>query len=414
MSDQELRFNFTKKKLESLLPRDGVRQTYYADTTERGLMFCVTKNGDKSFGYRRKVEGVSRRIFLGKFSDLSIEQARAKAKELNLQVGAGINVFEQRRESREEMTVGELFSIYMERHASKKNRTSDDMQKMFDRSCKPLHSKKLSAVSAQFVEKFYSEVAKSSPYTANRVIQLMRSVFNRGKTWKYFTGDNPFVNIITFKESPRERFLSDEEAGKLIAAISKTTQHNIADFILLSLFTGARKGNVMSMEYAEVDWSNHLWTIPAEKFKTGKKHVIALGPAEMGILTRRRSAALERQRKTGKISPFVFPGEGAKGHVMDFKRSWKTLRKQANLEDITIHDLRRSLGAAMANANVNVALVKGALGHADIKTTLAHYAHTNKRAELDAKQLVHAKWKQSAQKVAEKDSENEAAVKVAT
>jgi|AGTN01.1.fsa_nt_gi Phage integrase family. len=73
-----------------------------------------------------------------------------------------------------------------------------------------------------------------------------------------------------------------------------------------------------------------------------------------------------------------------------------TLRRKAGLSDVTIHDLRRSLGSAMASANVNVALVKGALGHKDMKTDLTHYAHNNKHAERDAKEQIHRQWLRAA------------------
>lgn len=401
MAERERRFHFTEKELEKLAPCGEGRQTYYVDTKESGLVFCVTRNGKKSYGYRRKYQGVSRRIFLGKFPDMKLVEARALAAEYNGKVANKINVFEQCRETQKELTVCELFSIYMERHGSKK-RTYDDMQKMFDRSCKAIHSKKLSSVSRLVAENLYDELTKrSGPYTANRVMQLMRAVFNKATLWGIYVGNNPFVNVMTFKEVPRERFLEEGEVGTLLNSL-ECAKVDLIDFVYLSLYTGARKRNVLAMEFSEIDWTNQRWTIPLHKFKGNRPHTIGLGSTEMSILTRRRSEALAMQRKSGVISPFVFPGNGKKGHRMDFKRSWTTLRKRAELEDITIHDLRRSLGAEMANQNVNVALVKNVLGHSDIKTTIAHYAHTNRRAELDAKQLVHAKWESAARAANEK------------
>ena len=92
-----------------------------------------------------------------------------------------------------------------------------------------------------------------------------------------------------------------------------------------------------------------------------------------------------------------FPALAATGHLTDFKKSWSTLRGQLGLEDVTVHDLRRSLAAGMASQNVNVALVKSALNHADLKTTLKHYALTGKQAELEARQLVQNVWLKAAE-----------------
>ncbi len=105
----------------------------------------------------------------------------------------------------------------------------------------------------------------------------------------------------------------------------------------------------------------------------------------------------------------MFPGDGKAGHIVEPKRAWTSLRmivlgdrsdkgkklralKLKTEEGFTLHDLRRSLGAALANSNVNVALIKGALNHKDAKTTLKHYAHSNKQAEREVKQMVQAEW----------------------
>ena len=72
------------------------------------------------------------------------------------------------------------------------------------------------------------------------------------------------------------------------------------------------------------------------------------------------------------------------------------MRQKIQLEDCTIHDLRRSLGARMASANVNIALVKDALHHNDIKTTLAVYARTQDHAVKSAKELLQNQWLEGA------------------
>ena len=58
--------------------------------------------------------------------------------------------------------------------------------------------------------------------------------------------------------------------------------------------------------------------------------------------------------------------------------------------DVTIHDLRRNLGSWMASENVNMALVKGALNHKDMETTLNVYAKTAKQSEREAQLIGHA------------------------
>lgn len=66
--------------------------------------------------------------------------------------------------------------------------------------------------------------------------------------------------------------------------------------------------------------------------------------------------------------------------------------KSLGLNDVTIHDLRRSLASGMASNNVNIALVKDALNHRDLKTTIAVYARTRKSAVVEAKESLHSSW----------------------
>jgi integrase len=62
-------------------------------------------------------------------------------------------------------------------------------------------------------------------------------------------------------------------------------------------------------------------------------------------------------------NPFVFPGKGKTGHLLDPKKSWTNSSESNRPNDVTIHDLRRSFAFAMASSNVNVAIIKNSLNH---------------------------------------------------
>lgn len=141
----------------------------------------------------------------------------------------------------------------------------------------------------------------------------------------------------------------------------------------------------MALRWDWIDWKTGKLTIPDTKNNT--KQVLALGGWEIAILQRRFDELANNSRKAKvPMSDFVFPGTGKDGHLKDLKRSWTTFRARNGMEDITIHDLRRSLAATMANANMNLSLVKSALNHKDIKTTLAVYARTQDEAVRDARE----------------------------
>jgi len=171
------------------------------------------------------------------------------------------------------LTLGELFQEYIDRHAKKKRKTWPVMQKDFARNVASLSGVRLSQITHQKAEKLHSDLGRQrGRYTANRTVQLLKAVLNKGKLWGLYDGGNPFQGISLYPEQARSRFLSNDEAGRLLKTLQKFPDNNrvlrtLRDFILLDLLTGARKSNLMSMRWDEIDFQAKTWTISDEKSK---------------------------------------------------------------------------------------------------------------------------------------------------
>jgi integrase len=267
------------------------------------------------------------------------------------------------------------------------------MQKDFERNLGQWVNKRASEISEDDVERLHGKLAKErGPYTANRTVQLLRAVFNKGIAWKLVQGDNPAKGISLFEERARERFLSSDEMKKLLEKLAEMAPGNdTRDFIMLCLLTGARKSNVLSMRWKDVERQLGVWTI--EETKNGSSQTIPLTGAEIALLEQRKDV-LKAKYKT--LPEFVFPSNSRTGHIIDLKKSWDVLRTSAGIPDCTIHDLRRNLGSWMASENVNLALIKNALHHKDMKTTIAVYARTAKDAVRQGRQVAHTAMLQAA------------------
>ncbi|MCA9805134.1 MAG: tyrosine-type recombinase/integrase [Cyanobacteria bacterium HKST-UBA02] len=365
---------------------DSKKQNYYADTQVRGLYISVARGGTKTFILRKKIEGRSERITLGVYPDISLEEARKLAYEARTKIANGVNPAETKRKAKEELTLEDLFLEYLERHADKQRKTGGDMRKNFERYLGHWKERKASKIARKEVERLHGSLAREKGiHTANRTIQMLRAIYNKAITWHLFDLENPAAGISLFPEKPRERFLSKEEATRLLRALEEESNKDLADFVKLSFFTGIRKSNLMALRWDWIDWKTGKLTIPDTKNNT--KQVLALGGWEIAILQKRFDQLANSSRKAKvPMSDFVFPGTGKDGHLKDLKRSWTSFRLRNGMEDITIHDLRRSLAATMANANMNLSLVKSALNHKDIKTTLAVYARTQDEAVRDARE----------------------------
>jgi integrase len=331
------------------------------DDEVRGLCVAISPVGRKAYVLYRFVAGRPERVPIGLCSDLSVIQARKRAREMNTAIDRGQNPAADRRSVRDEMTLGELFETFLTLYAKEKKKTWRDDVSMFNVHLHHWRLRKISSLRRLDVITLHSHIGRTSgKYAANRVIELLSAMFNRARNDWGWEGTNPAERITPFKERSRKRFIEADELPRFFAALAEELNETIRDYILVSLLTGARRGNVESMEWKELDWRRATWTIPAEKAKADEDITVILVPAVTEILANRKASA------TG---PFVFPGNGKTGHLVEPKTAWKRILKRAKLADLRLHDLRRSLGSFMAGAGASLPVIGKALGHESVEAT---------------------------------------------
>lgn len=394
-------FVLTPKAVKALACPKGKRVAYFRVLTDLHLFVQVTQAGVKTLVYRRFLNGTWRQMQVADWStglDESLgrevlRSASAKAAVLHAAIARGDNPFDLAKAGRTEPTLRELFDHYRAGHLQKRAKRVSDAMNDFDRWFGTLGHKKVSAFTYADAHRFHARLSTKTPISANRAVQFGRAMFNFGLKTRFIAGDNPFTAVSLNKEAQRDRVLSDDEAGKLLAALDKipathSGERTLRDWVLMSLFTGARKANILSMRWDEIDLDTCTWIIPAAKMKTGQSQILPLGPLELSVLTDRRQLL-----KNAKIvSPWVFPGAGNSGHIVDPGNAWEKLRERLGMEDLWIHDLRRSLASSMANTGADVSIVRAALNHADLRTTLKAYIRTSQQVQLQARQKAQAGW----------------------
>jgi len=132
------------------------------------------------------------------------------------------------------------------------------------------------------------------------------------------------------------------------------------------LFTGARRSNVLAMEWSQIEMERMVWRIPVTK--NGDSQTIPLTPNCMEILRRRKDDGEAHER-------WVFPSDrkgrktGILGHLTSPKTAWARLLERAEIDDLRIHDLRRPAGSYMAIQGVSPTIIGKALGHRSVQAT---------------------------------------------
>ncbi len=360
--------NLTKKFLESIgLPTKGFMDI--RDTENRFLRVRIYPTGRKTFYYVRKVAGRVRWIKLETFPEMTVYQARARCAELSGDIARGEDPTEKK--PIHGMTFKALYDLFMDLHSRPhKKRTRDD-ECIFRVHLRGLGTRELSEISTDLLTKLHNRIGDESGKTiANRMLALVKSVFNYGLKNGYFEGGNPGLGVRMFREKSRERFMSADELKRFFDALeSKQTAPDMRDFFTLALFTGARRGNVQSMKWNDLDIDGGVWTVQSDESKSGDLMRVILSDEAIAILRRRLEAI-------GGRSPYVFPSRGKTGHVTEPKTAWSDLLARAGIENLRIHDLRRTLGSWQAATGASLPVIGKSLGHKNQSTT-AIYARLN-------------------------------------
>ena len=154
--------------------------------------------------------------------------------------------------------------------------------------------------------------------TTNRVLVLLRYVFNLARKWNVPGASvNPTAGLTTAPEVHRQRFLTPEETQRLIASINADENQIAAKAIMLLLLTGARRSEITRAKWEHVDWEKRTLLVPVSK--SGRPRTIALNAAAIGLL---------RSVPTDPASPYIFPTQLAvcsiRGTVSEAVRAWLT------------------------------------------------------------------------------------------
>jgi len=207
---------------------------------------------------------------------------------------------------------------------------------------------------------------KKTPIRANRVGEALRKAFSLAIEWGW-REDNPASGFYRRLENPRERFLTKDEIDRLANALDHDEDQRAADIIRICMLTGARVGEVRQSRFEQFNLDLLIWTKPASTTKQRRMHRVPISE---------NVAAIVRQRKlvVPNSSPWVFPGDVAGQPVIEIRRFWKRIQREAQIEDVRIHDLRHTFASLLVSGGASLEMIGKLLGHTQLQTT-QRYAH---------------------------------------
>jgi integrase len=383
--------------------------------------FGVRRRGEGAPAYVVKARvgqgrGATQRwITIGQHGAWTPDTARARAAELLREARAGVDPAKAMRDRNESPTIAKLCADYLEAMPTTvsrkkgrpiKARTIATAKNQIDCHVLPLlGNKRAIDLRPQDIERFQRDIAagksarraKTKPRglslirggqgVAARTVATLRTVYAWGIS-QGIVSENPCAGVTLFKPKSMERFLSGPELQALGAALDAAEAEwrewqsavlrarkrgepepprcgenpvGLAALRVL-LLTGARKMEILGLQWAWVDFERGMLRLPDSK--TGAK-VIPLGAPALGIL-----AGLPRIDG----NPFVFAGGKKGAHLVGLQKIFERVKRRAGLHDLRIHDLRHAFASAAVMAGDSIYVVGKLLGHSNAATT-QRYAH---------------------------------------
>jgi len=357
---------FTKRLIEAIKP-DENKEILVWDSELRGFGVRVFPTGRKTYfvQYRNKFKR-TRRKKIGAHGAITTEQAREIAMAILGDVAKGEDPSQDLKKLKVTPTVADLAKEYLEVYAkpNKKAKSYKEDNKMFKAIIlKRWHDKKIDEITTHDVQYLHHEL-QNTPYMANRVRALLNKMFNLAIQWKWMK-DNPVNGVQKYQEQKRNRWLSEEELGRLWNVLDTYYNQSVANAIRLLILTGSRRNEVLSATWNQFDLNEGIWTKPAH---TTKQNQMAHLPLSSQVIE-----LLQFMQETVE-GIFLFPGKIKGRPLQDIKKAWKTITNRADLPDVRLHDLRHTHASHLVSSGLSLSIVGKLLGHTQASTT-QRYAH---------------------------------------
>lgn len=378
-----LTIDFVKK-----LSAECSKKVVIYDEKVKYLAVRTTVNGNCSYYYIRKIAGKVNYVKIGDTKSIFLDDARKIAAGYSLRIAAGLSIYEDDQEQPtqdQEMTIGYCVDKYLAARLARRGESrslSISRRRLEMYLPDQLRHKLVDEVRRSDVESLMFCVAdKSGKRNASLLIIDLRAAINYMIDNDYPIAKNPASGVKLFPTVERSRFLLPAEMSLFFSKLDESESMDFRDLVRLLIFTGKRKNNICGLRWSWVNIEMGCIVIPGADTKNKCEDVTVLDEFALDVLMRRRSEQLAR----GRLPVYVFPSDRSRcGYYSEPSHAWADLIARSGLQDLRIHDLRRTLASWMANRNVSYEMIANILGQSSTGAThiYARFALDPKRAAV--------------------------------
>ena len=376
----------TKHTIESAsLPEKG--QSFLWDSETRGFGVRLTPAG-RTYIIQGRVNGVSRRVSLGRHGVITLQQARKKAqKELSAMLEGIDPAIEKKRSEAYSKTLRGIADEYLKDRPDMKSSSRADVLKHINKAFSSWADRPAVEITRDKVATLFTELTERGPAQANQAFRNLRAILNYARA-AYRPDDKPLlienpVSVLSDKKvwnkvKPRSGRIPTDKIGlawntltALRASPGETIiTHTLTDAVSFLLLTGARWSEMSELTFKHIDLEERCWDIPDPKNRNPVKFPMSKMAAE--ILSTRP-----------ETNEYLFPARSGVGHIHDARGVFLKISEAVGVH-VTAHDMRRTFRAIAGECDIELWKTKLLMGHKlNQDVTISHYTETEDLTYLE-------------------------------
>ena len=331
-------------------------------------LYLRTQGNKHTYIYRYKKKQIKVEHKVG---DVGVDNKRDMiklARDMNMRRSFGMEVIDGTKvDEKPVVTFGEIYERAV--YERKDTHHIKTYRKYFERA--GFYKRPIASITHNQIEDFVRAVAVKTPVQSNRLLVMLRTVFKRAVNRGYIQHkDNPTIDIKKQTEFKRERYLTQAEWETLRDTIYKyrSTMPEQAIFTLLLALTGCRQGELMQANWSDVEFyesvdasttgeAGKITLYQHKTSRTGQARRIFLSPEAVMLF-----------KQLPRSNGLVFDPD------INIRKFWNSVRVEANLPDLNMHDLRHNFASLCLRQGKNLSEIGMLLGHSSPDMT-ARYAH---------------------------------------
>ena len=356
------RIKISKATVDRLPFAGKGNQVDYFDTELKGFG-CRVSATAKTFFVLKRVNGKLTRVTLGRYGIKTAEQARKDAIDTLSDLGKGVDVNREKARAREKgITVSDVLDRYFIARQELKPGTVTTYRNLFRFYLADWLNRPIQDVTKEMVAERHLKIGRDAgKAAANNAMRTFRAIYNFANE---LLDDSLPVNPVKRLSNTRQWFVIERrqtvvhefDLPRWFEAGNNLDNPIIRDYLLLLLFTGARRTEMACLRWQDVDMENKLFVLT--KTKNGKPLPLPMSEYIHQLFVSRESL---------RENEFVFPGRGKKSrHLVEPRRQMAKVTQQTGIR-FSVHDMRRTYTSA----------IDGIVGYYELKRLLNHSAKTD-------------------------------------